>query len=63
MTTFYFEQVLDLRMCDKILRDGLSFVRNLDQPSDIIVQALLRATFEFTLKTTSLNGKMLGQKS
>jgi hypothetical protein len=63
MTTFYFDQVLDLRMCDKILRDGLSFVRSLDQPSEIIVKELLRATIEFTVKTTSLNDKMLDQKS
>jgi len=42
-------------MCDKILRDGLSFVRSLGQNCDTIVQALLRATLEFTLKTISLN--------
>ena len=42
-------------MCDKILRDGLAFFRGLRQPSDKIVQALLRATLEFTLKTISLN--------
>lgn len=42
-------------MCDKILRDGLCFVRSLGQQSETIALALAKATLEFTLKTTSLN--------
>ena len=63
LATFYFEEVIDLKMCDKILRDGLSFVRSQVHQNEAIVSALAKATLEFTLKTTSLNDAVKESKN
>jgi len=54
LARFYFEAVFDLRMCDKVLRDGLDYLYRLGQHMESQVKLLLKAQEEFTAKTSTL---------
>jgi len=55
VAAFYFNDVFDLRMCDKVLRDGVAFLRSIEQQNSCHqLRSLLIAQQEFADKIDTL---------